>query len=99
MLLGHVVRLVERFHHFGLHPFVDLINRPVVATDVLDPLEVRNCNATGVAQEVGNDLDSTLAQNLVGFRRGWTIGGLGDDFGLNVGRIPVRDDVFDGCRD
>src|SRR5207248_10871361 len=51
---------------------------PVLHALVLDPLVVTDGDAAGVADDVGDQLDATLRQYAVAFRRGRSVGALRD---------------------
>ena len=74
----------ERLGHDLVQLAVDHVLAPVVAVQVLDPLEVADGDATGVAQDVGDHEDAAAEQDLVRLRRRRAVGGLGDDLGLDA---------------
>ena len=52
--------------------------------EVLDPLEIGDGDAAGVEVEIGDDGDPSVAQDEIGFGRGWRVGGFGDQRGLDA---------------
>ena len=81
---------LERLDHDLLELGVDDGLAPVVAVEVLDPLEVADGDATGVAQDVGDQEHPVLEQDLVGLGRRRAVGGLGDEPGLDVAGVARR---------
>ena len=67
--------------------------------EVFDPLEVGDGYAAGVEVEVGDHGDAALAQDGVGLRGGGSVGGFGDDAGLDAGGVVDCDLVFQGGGD
>ena len=81
--------------HDALQAVVDAVLGPEEALHVLDPLEVADRHAAGVAQDVGDDEDAAVVQDLVGLRGGRPVGGLGDDLGLDLRRVGAGDLVLE----
>ena len=79
--------LGEGLDHDLLELRVDDRLAPVVAVEVLDPLEVADRHAAGVAQDVRDQEHAVLGQDLVGVGRGRAVGGLGDERGLDVAGV------------
>ena len=58
--------------------------------DVLEPLEVANCDSTGVAEHIWQEAHSLLEQDLLALAGGGTISGLHDELALEtVGVVDV----------
>src|SRR5919201_1325443 len=68
---GGLVNVLEGALHDALQLLVDFVLGPVVALDVLRPLEVGHGHASGVRQDVGEDHDALLEQDMVGLGGGW----------------------------
>ncbi len=98
-MLSHIVNGVEGGRHLGVQSLMDQIQRPVEIVSVLDLLKVANCDAAGVAQEVGYDIGALFVQNLVGFRSGRTVGQLSTDFGFDIGRVGLSDYILQRRRE
>ena len=81
---GQPEGLVERLVHDLLELGVDDRLAPVVAVEVLDPLEVADGHAAGVAQDVRDEEDAPVVEDRVGLRRGRAVGGLATIDGLDV---------------
>src|SRR5450756_2841636 len=86
----HIVDTVECLGHDTVKPLVDFLLGPVVSVVVLNPLEVGNGNATGVAQNVRDDKSAVLLKDLVCIRVDTTVGQLDDDLRLDVLRIVLE---------
>src|SRR5690606_684744 len=82
--IGDLENIVERPGHDLAEPTHDLVLRPEVLLDVLDPLEVTDRHSPGVGEDVGNYEDASLAQDLVGIEVGRVVGPFDDDLGLDV---------------
>jgi hypothetical protein len=67
--------------------------------EVLEPLEERHGDTTGVDVEVGNDEDVAVEEDFVGGGCCWSVGGFSDDLGLDLVRVLAGDDLFDGSGD
>ena len=91
--------LVEGLDHDLLELLVDVGLAPVVAVEVLDPLEVADGHAAGVAQDVRDHEHAALVEDLVGLGRRRAVGGLGDDLGLDPLGVAGRDLVLERGRD
>ena len=65
---------------------------------VLDPLEVADRHAAGVAQDVRDQEHAVVVQDLVGLGRGRPVGRLGHDLGLDPMRVALRDLVLERGR-
>ena len=73
----------EGLDHDLLELLVDLASLQKSRLQVLDPLEVADRDAAGVAQDVRDQEDAALVEDLVGLGRRRAVGGLGDDLGLD----------------
>ena len=78
---------------------VDDLLAPVVAVEVLHPLEVADRHAAGVAQDVGDQEDAAPEEDLVRLGRRRAVGGLGDDLGLDPLGVVGRDLVLERGRE
>src|SRR3989344_5967855 len=87
----------------GLHLFFefgkDVFFLPFFAVDILVPLEIRDGDASGVGENVGDDGHSLLREYGVRFNGRGPVGEFEDDRGLDVGRILFRYRVLQGRRD
>src|SRR5205823_807617 len=88
---GGLVHVLEGALHDALQLLVDFVLGPVVALDILRPLEIGYGHAAGVRQNVGEDHDALLEQDMVGLGRGRAVGGLGDHLGLNATGVAAGD--------
>ncbi len=91
-------KIIETGHHRVLKSLIDYIFAPKVAHSVLDPLEIRDGDPSGVCQNVGNYKDSLAVKNLISRGRGWPIGAFGQDFALDPVSILRGDLVLGRCR-
>lgn len=64
--------------------------------EVLEPLEERHGDTTGVDVQVGNDENVAIEENFVGGGCGWAVGSFGDDLSLDLVRVVAGDDLLDG---
>src|SRR5689334_3295701 len=99
------VMLAHGLHHFMegashdlLQSPVDFVRVPHQAFLVLDPLEIAHGNSAGVGENVRQNNYATARQDFIGVRRGWTVGGFGDDACLNSFSVVKGDDVFERRR-
>ena len=99
LALGDGQGLVEGLDHDDPQLVVDHRLGPVVAVEVLDPFEVADRHAAGVAQDVGDHEDAVAGQDLVGLRGGRAVGRLGNEPGLDPAGVPLGDLVLEGGRD
>src|SRR3712207_2777840 len=74
---------------------VDLLELPEERLTVLDPLEVRDGDAAGVAEDVRDDGDPLRLQDLVGLRGGRAVGALGDQLRLDPVGVAAGDHPFE----
>lgn len=63
---------------------------------VLQPLEVTNCDASCIAQDIRQKLNTFLPQNLLSFHCCWTVGSLNNQFGLEFVSVVFVDGFFKG---
>ena len=59
-LQAHLERAREGLDHDLVELLVDAVHAPEVAVEVLDPLEVADRDAAGVAEDVGDEEDAAL---------------------------------------
>ena len=81
---------VEAFDHDFLQALVDQLLVPEEALAVLHPLEVGDGDAAGVGQDIGDHEDFLLGENLVGERRGGTVGAFAEDLAAHAVRRSAR---------
>ena len=77
---------------------INLLEFPVLAPLVLDPLEVGYDYTAGVTEDVWDYLDSPALEDLVRLRRRRAVGGLGDDLGLDPMRVVTPDLILESGR-
>src|SRR6266566_1967128 len=97
--LGDGQGLAERLDHDLLELGVHDLLAPVVAVQVLDPLEVADGHATRIAQDVRDHERAVLEEGDVGLGRRRAIRRLGDEPRLDVSGVAGRDLVLEGGRD
>jgi len=85
--------------HPGVELLSDLFDVPAVPVDVLDHLEVGDGDASGVAEEVGDDVDPLIVEDLIRLGGGGAVGELRDDLRLYPGGVLLGDDVLEGGDD
>ena len=78
--------VVEARHHNLFQLLVHLLLVPEIALPVLHPFEIRNSNAAGIGQNIGNHKDLLLGQNRIRDKRGRSVGAFAKNLCLN----PVR---------
>ena len=86
--------VVKRPQHDPLQPIVDVVLIPEKLLQILDPLEIRNSDATGVGQDIRDDEHPLVVEDLVGLGSGRAIGSLADDLGLDPAGVSLVDLVF-----
>ncbi len=78
----------------------DFVARPIEVLEVLEPLEVGDDDAAGVAEDVGDDFEVVaLVEDDVGLVGGGAVGGLGEDAAAELGGVGGGDDALDGGGD
>ncbi len=61
---------------------------------VFQPLEVRNRHAAGIEEHVGDDDFTSFQKHFLAAGSDGAIGCFRNDFGLDIGSVFIRDDVF-----
>lgn len=82
--LSAVEHSVHRRVHSGLERFVDLFSIPLFVRLVLYPFVVAHGDATGIGENVRQDVNTPLFQHIVRCRRGRIISAFNDQPGLDV---------------
>src|SRR5678815_2566013 len=72
-------QIVKTGDHFVLQTLVHNILAPEITHAVLDPFKIRDCDATGIRQNVRNHENSFAVEDLIGGCRGRTISPFGKD--------------------
>ena len=67
--------------------------------EVLEPLEVTHSHTTGVAEDIGEELDAFVKQNFLSLHSSWPVGCLHNQFGLEFVRVVDVDSLLQGSRD
>ncbi len=75
--------------------FIDLLDIPTEPLGVLDPLEVRDRDASGIGKDVGHDRDPLLTQDPVGRRGGGAVGGFDQQLRVDPVGVAGMDDALD----
>ncbi len=75
----HIQNALEGLRHLGVEPLQNLILGPVEVHIVLDQLEVRRGDTTGIAQEVRDIEDLVGLEVFVRFQRAGSVGAFGHD--------------------
>ena len=92
-------QIIETCDHSILQPLVDDIFAPEVAHPVLNPFKIRNCDTTGVRQDVGYNENTILMQHFICSGGGWPIGPFSEHFALDSMSILRGDLILSGRRD
>src|SRR5262249_11575077 len=90
--VGHDV--MEAVDHDFFHAVVDQLLVPKVALTVLDPFEVRDRDAAGVREDVGNNEDAFFAEDGIGQMGGGAISSFTENFAPQLVGVLGCDDVF-----
>ncbi len=70
---------------------------PTEALQVLHPLEVTDSDTAGIAEDVGEEEDvAAFLDDGIGWLGGGAVGGFGEDFAAEFGRVFFGDDAFEG---
>ena len=85
-----VPRLVERARDDRVQALVHLALRPEELLEALHPLEVRDDDAAGVREHVGDDEHAVLLEDLVGVRRRRAVRALEHDPRLDAVGVAPR---------
>src|SRR5438309_6182367 len=99
VLLRHLEHVVEGLHHDLFQARVDRGLAPEEVLQILHPLEVTHGHAAGVAEDVRDEEHALLVENPIGFGRGGSVRGLGDDLRLYARGVVFADLVLDRRRD
>src|SRR5262245_27359766 len=89
---------IKTIHHNLFEAFVDGFEIPKITLAILNPLEVRNRDASGIGKNVWNDEDFLVKQDLVRLSRSRTVGALADNARLDAVSILVSNLVLCGSR-
>src|SRR2546421_2600961 len=89
---------VEGARHDLLQPCRDLALAPEVVLETLDPLEIRDDDAAGVREDVGDHRHPAIAQDRVGLRGRRPVRPLRDDRCLDAIGVVLPDLIADGGR-
>ena len=78
----------------------DFLAAPVKIGEILQPLEIRDNHAAGIAKNVGDNLDVAAGlDDFVGGVGGGAIGSFGEDATFELGCVLIGDDPLEGGRD
>src|SRR5580692_11270158 len=91
--------LVEGAVHDVEEPLVDFAFAPEEALAVLNPFEVTDGDATGIAENIGHGENALGIDDGVGLPGGGAICAFAKDFGLNLVGVLFSDLIFDGGGD
>ena len=84
--------------HHQAQALINLLLSPGERLHGLDPLEVGNRDAACVQVDVGYYQDAFVEQDGIGIGGDGPVGGFANDFGLDAGRVVLRDLAFEGGR-
>src|SRR5260370_16725179 len=98
MYAGKAHHFIESIVHHVVKAFVDFALAPEEALAILDPFEVANSDAAGIAENVRHGEDALGLDNRVGLPSGGTVGALAENPGLHLLGVLLGDLVFDGRR-
>src|SRR2546421_4388323 len=96
-LLGFISNSSESAIHNHFKLLSNLFNPPEEALQILYPLKVTYCDASGIRQDVRNDYSLLLEENFVSFRSSRAISSLRNNAGLDAMGVSRCYDAF-GCR-
>ena len=100
MNLTEVVEVGESLVEFGLELGEDFVFCPREALEILNPLEVTDGDAAGIAEDVGDEKDvAALLDDGVGLGGGGTVGGFSEDAAFEFGGIVLGDHALEGGGD
>src|SRR6266851_4063661 len=88
---------IEGIVHYVEEAFIDFALPPEEALAVLDPFEIADGDAAGVAENVRHGEDPLSVDNGVGLPGGGAVRALAENFRLDLIGILFGDLVFDGC--
>src|SRR5712691_11410570 len=89
---------LEGAGHHVVQALVDFALAPEEALAVLDPFEITDGDAAGVAENVGHGEDALGINNRVGLPSGGAVRALTENFCLDLFGVLFSDLVFDGRR-
>src|SRR5271165_35423 len=87
---------VEGVFHDVEKSLVDFAFAPEEALAILDPLEIADSDATGVAKDVGHGEDAFGVDNGVGLPGGGAVGAFAENARLDLMRVLLGDLIFNG---
>src|SRR6266481_1815199 len=90
---------VERAFHNVQQPLVHFAFPPEKTLPVLNPFEIADGNATGVAENIRHGKDSFCINHRIGLPGGGAVGALAKNLALHLVSVLLGDLVFDGRGD
>src|SRR6266702_2645813 len=96
MYAGKAHHFIESIVHHVEKALVHFALAPEEALAILDPFEVTNGDAAGIAENVRHSEDALGIDNRVGLPSGGTVGALAENPGLHLLGVLLGDLVFDG---
>ena len=100
MVLTEVVEVGKSLVEFGLELGEDFVFCPREALEILNPLEVTDGDAAGIAEDVGDEEDvAALLDDGIGLGGGGTVGGFSEDAAFEFGGIVLGDNALEGRGD
>src|SRR2546423_3204812 len=89
---------IEGIVHHMEEPVIYFAPPPEEALAVLDPFEIADGDAAGIAENIRHGEDALSIDNRVCLPGCRAVGALAENLGLYLIRIPLRDLVFNGRR-
>lgn len=67
--------------------------------NVLEPLEVADCDTSSVAEHIRQEADSLFEENILALAGCWSVGSLDDELALELVCVVDVDGLLEGCWD
>src|SRR5271166_6161447 len=93
---GVADHFVKRAFHYVQEPLVDFAFAPEESLAVLNPFEIADGDAAGVAENVRDSENAFGINDSIGLPGGGAVGALAKDFALHLMGVLLGDLVFDG---
>ncbi len=99
MVQVNLQHVVEAGLHDAFQAVINVLCFPEQVLFVLDPFEVGNGYAPGVAKNIGNDENAFGFQDPVCFGSQRAVGRFTDDLGMEAGGVVLLNRILEGGRD
>src|SRR5690606_2472307 len=96
--IGEIKHAVVGGAHVMLQPLIDVSGAPLLAPAILDPLVVRDRDATRVGKHIRQNRDASPLENGFPLGRQGAIGSFGDDAHLERLGLAFSNLILEGCR-